>query len=332
MRRKPPLTHFFLRLNIYIYIEDKQPFPPPFPPPPNNNKKGYTSVRDAHHRSRTLPRSPPTSPALRFLYFLRGTAAARGRLWHSVVSPQRNGDFKWRCVAHLTPSRRQQHKTAGCYLRDLLLDLLSRIPRVPGHESAAQVKWATFLFWWCLDPILRCHFQYYQLKRRLDRLLEKQPLWANIALGILAGLTLYFSLLHFLFPTTLPGEYYNIQEDAEEVLALISDANNPAGIAASSSSSSPTATGGDGGSSGVGSMADLPAFRLMRVKGEIICKLHYIVDMAEIRRQQRAVAALVAESKKAGEATHAAAAARMAVLLVLNASYIYIYIYIYIYL
>lgn len=151
--------------------------------------------------------------------------------------------------------------------------------------------------------------RYYPAKVKLDRLLEKQYFGVNLLLGVLFGLTLYFSVLHHLFPTTLPGEYYSLKEDADEVMRLLGYQRSSSTVALQGSRAGGNADGASGGGGalgmgggGLGMTSDeLPAFLLMKAKGEVLGKLYVMVDAAEIHRQQLAVAELLEEKKKKGE-------------------------------
>lgn len=192
--------------------------------------------------------------------------------------------------------------------------LFRKVPTVPGFTPPpSTIRWATVTFWNMLHPLLYFHsMHYYPAKVKLDRLLEKQYWGVNLLLGITFGLTLYFSVLHHLLPTTLPDEYYSLKEDAAEVLELmgyhrssfspLSSTSTSGGKAGENSGwmlgSSSQRHGGGGVGFGMGGSDELPAFLLMKAKGEVMGRLHLMVDAAEIRRQQEAVAALLEEAKK----------------------------------
>lgn len=64
--------------------------------------------------------------------------------------------------------------------------------------------------------------------------------------------------------------------------------SSPSGLFSSSSSSSSSSSWGGSGSSS-GEMLDIPAFHLMRLKGEVLGRLHTVVDLADIQRQQKMI-------------------------------------------
>lgn len=149
---------------------------------------------------------------------------------------------------------------------------------------------------------------YYPAKVKLDRLLERQYWGLNLLLGVLFGLTLYFSVLHYLLPTTLSGEYYSLKEDAEEVLRLMGLQHPSSSFGLQRSWTSGKAEGASGGGVGGGvggrmgvTSEELPAFLLMKAKGEVLGKLYVMVDAAEIHQQQLAVAELLEKKKKEAE-------------------------------
>lgn len=203
--------------------------------------------------------------------------------------------------------------------------IFKKIPTIPGFSPPSTLRWATVIFWYFLHPILHFHsMQYYPAKVKLDRLLEKQYWGVNLLIGITFGLALYFSILHHAFPTTLPGEYYSLKEDTDEVLTLMGyhrpsfSSISPFSSSSSSScqsdekkgengqgrgewwkkSTERQTFGGVGGGWGMGGGDELPAFLLMKAKGEVMGKLHVMVDEAEIQRQKEEVAKLLEESKK----------------------------------
>lgn len=134
-----------------------------------------------------------------------------------------------------------------------------------SYESPARVKWATFIFWRFLDPAFRTHFRYHRRKVAVDRYLEQKGVLLNIAVGVTFGLTLYFTVVSkFLLPRPVVSEY-SMEENAKEILrAMKCDTTK-----------------------------ELPAFLLMRVKREIIGKLHVAADRAEVKRQRMEVEGLV---------------------------------------
>lgn len=136
------------------------------------------------------------------------------------------------------------------------------IPSVKGFQTRAKVKWATYTFWYVLDPILRRHFAYYRKKVQLDRFLEKNSIVTNCGIGILVGLTLYFSVVRsFLIPPSEGAKEHSMKENSNEIFELMN----------------------------VDTSKDLPAFQLMKIKREIIGKLHAVSDLAEVRRQRAEV-------------------------------------------
>jgi hypothetical protein len=139
--------------------------------------------------------------------------------------------------------------------------LRSRIPDI-GHQTSAKVKWATYTFWYILDPILRRHHWYYRRKVQLDRFLERNNVAVNSAIGVIVGVTLYFSVVRgLLLPPAVGAREHSMKENAREVLSLME----------------------------CDTSKELPAYQLMRVKREIIGKLHAVADEAEVRRQREEV-------------------------------------------
>ncbi|GET88755.1 hypothetical protein, conserved [Leishmania tarentolae] len=135
----------------------------------------------------------------------------------------------------------------------------SRIPDI-GHETTATVKWATYTFWYLLDPILRRHHWYYRRKVQLDRFLERNSIVTNSMIGVILGVTVYFSLVRsVLLPPAVGAKEHTMKENAREVLNLME----------------------------CDTSKELPAYQLMRVKREIIGKLHAVADEAEVRRQRQ---------------------------------------------
>ncbi|KAL7697947.1 hypothetical protein N2W54_002588 [Lotmaria passim] len=143
--------------------------------------------------------------------------------------------------------------------RSLLLR--SRIPDI-GHVTTAKFKWATYTFWYVLDPILRRHHWYYRRKVQLDRFFERNNLAVNTAIGVILGVTLYFTIVRgLLLPPAVGAKEHSMKENAREVLNLME----------------------------CDTSKELPAYQLMRVKREIIGKLHAVADEAEVRRQREEV-------------------------------------------
>ncbi|KAG5478700.1 hypothetical protein LSCM1_06104 [Leishmania martiniquensis] len=142
--------------------------------------------------------------------------------------------------------------------------LRSRIPDI-GHQTTATVKWATYTFWYILDPILRRHHWYYRRKVQLDRFLERNSIVANLTLGVLLGATVYFGVVcGVLLPPAVGAKAHSMSENAREVLSLME----------------------------CDTSKELPAYQLMRVKREIIGKLHAVADEVEVRRQREEAARL----------------------------------------
>lgn len=142
---------------------------------------------------------------------------------------------------------------------------LSRIPDI-GHQTSAKVKWATYTFWYILDPLLRRHHWYYRRKVQLDRALEKNSVLTNCAIGIVTGATLFLTIVSgTLLPKPIGSEEHTMRENAEYVIALMGEDSK-----------------------------ELPAYQLMRVKREIIGKLYAVADVAEVRRQREEVARMQA--------------------------------------
>lgn len=140
--------------------------------------------------------------------------------------------------------------------------LRSRIPDI-GHETTAKLKWATYTFWYFLDPVLRRHHWYYRRKVQLDRFLERNNIAVNSAIGVIVGVTLYFTIVRgLLLPPAVGAKEHSMKENAREVLGLME----------------------------CDTSKELPAYQLMRVKREIIGKLHAVADEAEVRRQRAEVA------------------------------------------
>lgn len=138
----------------------------------------------------------------------------------------------------------------------------SRIPWVKGFESRAKLKWATYTFWYVVDPLLRRHFAYYKRKAQLDRILEKNSILTNCAIGVIAGLTLYFTLIRgFLLPPSEGAKEHTMKENSQEVFELMA----------------------------VDTSKELPAFQLMKVKRKILGNLHAVIDVAEVRRREEEV-------------------------------------------
>lgn len=135
--------------------------------------------------------------------------------------------------------------------------LRSRIPDI-GHQTSAKIKWATYTFWYVLDPVLRRHHWYYRRKVQLDRFLERNNFAVNTAIGVIVGVTLYFTLVNALLPPAIGAKEHSMKENAREVLNLME----------------------------CDTAKELPAYQLMRVKREIIGKLHAVADEAEVRRQR----------------------------------------------
>lgn len=159
------------------------------------------------------------------------------------------------------------------------LKLRHRIPEVPHYTSPASVKWASLLFWNVLNPLLHLHHRYFRRKVQLDRLLEKQHFMVNAGLAFLGGLTVYFGVLHHLFPSTIPSdEAYSFVDDSRQVLALMmGEASN---------------TKAEG--------KELPAFQLMKVKGDIMGRMHAAADVSEMMLQESQVKALQAAAAAGG--------------------------------
>ncbi|KPI87445.1 hypothetical protein ABL78_3476 [Leptomonas seymouri] len=136
--------------------------------------------------------------------------------------------------------------------------LRSRIPDI-GHETSARFKWATYTFWYVLDPVLRRHHWYYLRKVQLDRFLERNNIAVNTAIGVILGVTLYFTIVRgLLLPPAVGAKEHSMKENAREVLDLMK----------------------------CDTSKELPAYQLMRVKREIIGKLHAVSDEAEVHRQR----------------------------------------------
>lgn len=136
--------------------------------------------------------------------------------------------------------------------------LRSRIPDI-GHQTTATLKWATYTFWYLLDPILHRHHRYYRRKVQLDRFLERNSIMANSMIGVILGVTVYFSIVcGVLLPPAVGAKEHTMKENAREVLNLME----------------------------CDTSKELPAYQLMRVKREIIGKLHAVADEAEVRRQR----------------------------------------------
>ncbi|KAG5504416.1 hypothetical protein JKF63_04868 [Porcisia hertigi] len=138
------------------------------------------------------------------------------------------------------------------------IPLRSRIPDI-GHQTTATFKWATYTFWYLLDPILRRHHWYYRRKVQLDRFLERNSIVANSTIGVIIGVTVYFGVIcGILLPPAVGAKEHSMKENAREVLNLMD----------------------------CDTSKELPAYQLMRVKREIIGKLHAVADEAEVRRQR----------------------------------------------
>ncbi|AIN98557.1 hypothetical protein LPMP_231070 [Leishmania panamensis] len=136
--------------------------------------------------------------------------------------------------------------------------LRSRIPDT-GHHTTATFKWATYTFWYFLDPALRRHHWYYRRKVQLDRFLERNSIATNSLIGVIFGVTVYFSVIcGALLPPAVGAKEHSMKENAREVLNLME----------------------------CDTSKELPAYQLMRVKREIIGKLHAVADEAEVRRQR----------------------------------------------
>lgn len=140
--------------------------------------------------------------------------------------------------------------------------LAAGIPRVPHHRSRAKVKWATYTFWYVIDPLLRCHFSFYRRKAQLDQVLERNSILTNCGVGVIVGLTLYFTIVRgFLVPPSEGAKEHSMKENSAEIFELMD----------------------------VDTSKGLPAFQLMRIKREVIGKLHTVSDLAEVRKQRREV-------------------------------------------
>lgn len=139
--------------------------------------------------------------------------------------------------------------------------LRSRIPDI-GHQTAAKIKWATYTFWYFLDPVFRRHHGYYRRKVQLDRFLERNNIAVNTVIGAILGTTIYFIVFRgLLLPPAVGAKEHSMKENAREVLSLME----------------------------CDTSKELPAYQLMRVKREIIGKLHAVADEAEVRRQREEV-------------------------------------------
>lgn len=140
----------------------------------------------------------------------------------------------------------------------------SRVPDI-GHETTAKLKWATYTFWYVLDPVLRRHHWYYRRKVQLDRFLERNNIATNAAIGAIIGVTVYFGLVRgLLLPPAVGAKEHSMKDNAREVLQLME----------------------------CDTTKELPAYQLMRVKREIIGKLHAVADEADVRRQREEAAQL----------------------------------------
>ncbi|CCW65343.1 unnamed protein product [Phytomonas sp. EM1] len=134
---------------------------------------------------------------------------------------------------------------------------LSRIPDV-GHQSKATFRWATYSFWYVIDPLLRRHFQYYQRKVQLDRWLEKNNFFTNCIIGVLLGMTVYFVTIKNFLPSSEDIKRTTMEENIEEILSFMN----------------------------LDTKTSFPAFQMMRAKREIIGKMHEAMDHAEVQKQK----------------------------------------------
>lgn len=139
--------------------------------------------------------------------------------------------------------------------------LFSRVPR-SNYQTTARFPWATYVFWYILDPLFRKHYSYYQRKVQLDRFLEKNRVITNCGVGVLLGVTVYFTIINgLLLPPAVGASEHTMLENTREIFALMR----------------------------VDQSKDLPAFQLMHIKREMIGKLHAVSDAAEVRRQREEV-------------------------------------------
>lgn len=144
--------------------------------------------------------------------------------------------------------------------------LRSRIPDI-GHQTTATIKWATYSFWYVVDPLLRRHHWYYRRKVQLDRFLEHNSIVTNSVFGIIIGVTLYFTVVSgLLLPPAIGAKEHSMKENAQEVLSLMN----------------------------CDTTKELPAYQLMRIKREIVGKVHAVADLADIQRQQKEVEEMTA--------------------------------------
>ncbi|EPY29686.1 hypothetical protein AGDE_00010 [Angomonas deanei] len=169
------------------------------------------------------------------------------------------------CAAH----HQNDHYTNN-FFQKLRTRLMDRIPQT-GHETTARYKWATHVYWYLLDPLLRCHHYYYRRKVVVDRFLERNSVFANTIFGILLGLTVYFLLAELVLPTAADDEHnknkmmhphnmeiYSPQDNAQIVVDCI----------------------------GTSTTKELPAFQLMRLKRIIMGRVLEVADLSEVRRQR----------------------------------------------
>ncbi|CCW68307.1 unnamed protein product [Phytomonas sp. Hart1] len=146
---------------------------------------------------------------------------------------------------------------------------LSRIPDT-GYQSKAIFRWATYSFWYVIDPILRRHYFFYQRKVQLDRWLEKNNFFTNCIIGVILGLTLYFGTIKNFLPSLECDRRNTMSEDIDDILRFMNlDANN-----------------------------SIPGFQVMRAKREIIGRMHEAIDSAEIQQQKDEVEKMKRLSKE----------------------------------
>ncbi|KAK7194316.1 hypothetical protein NESM_000346600 [Novymonas esmeraldas] len=138
-----------------------------------------------------------------------------------------------------------------------------RIPET-GHRTTARLRWATYTFWYVLDPVLRRHHVYYRRKVQVDRFLERNSVATNMAIGVIVGATVYFGVVRALLPPAVGAKEHSMRDNSREVLRLMD----------------------------CDTAKELPAYQLMRVKREIIGKLHAVADEADVRRQREEAAQL----------------------------------------
>jgi len=91
--------------------------------------------------------------------------------------------------------------------------LRTRIPDI-GHQTTAGLKWATYTFWYVLDPLLRRHHYYYRRKVQLDRFLEQNSILTNSIFGVIVGVTLYFTVISgVLLPPAVGAKEHSMKDN-----------------------------------------------------------------------------------------------------------------------